>query len=64
MTTTSKDHKGKHALVIGASMGGLPAARTLSDTFEKVTILEQFYLCIGILLFGVSGLPTKDWRTP
>jgi pimeloyl-ACP methyl ester carboxylesterase len=62
MKITSK--KGKHAIVIGASMGGLLAARALSDAFENRHILERFYLCIGILLFGLSGLPTKDWRTP
>jgi 2-polyprenyl-6-methoxyphenol hydroxylase-like FAD-dependent oxidoreductase len=39
MTTTSK--KGKHAVVIGASMAGLLATRALSDAFEKVTILER-----------------------
>jgi 2-polyprenyl-6-methoxyphenol hydroxylase-like FAD-dependent oxidoreductase len=32
---------GKHAVVIGASMGGLLAARTLSDFFETVTVLER-----------------------
>lgn len=31
---------GKHAVVIGASMGGLLAARALSDFFENVTVLE------------------------
>ena len=32
---------GKHAVVIGASMGGLLAARALSDYFETVTIIER-----------------------
>ena len=32
---------GQHAIVIGASMGGLLAARVLSDHFERVTILER-----------------------
>lgn len=31
----------KHALVIGASMAGLFAARVLSDHFEKVTVIER-----------------------
>lgn len=33
--------KGKHAVVIGASMAGLYAARVLADYFEEVTILDQ-----------------------
>ena len=32
---------GQHAIVIGASMGGLLAARALSDYFGNVTILER-----------------------
>jgi 2-polyprenyl-6-methoxyphenol hydroxylase-like FAD-dependent oxidoreductase len=32
---------GKHAVVIGASMGGLLAARAASDFFENVTVLER-----------------------
>jgi len=32
---------GKHAVVIGASMAGLLAARVLSDSFERVTIIER-----------------------
>lgn len=32
---------GKHAIVIGASIGGLLAARVLADRFERVTILER-----------------------
>ena len=30
----------KHAIVVGASMGGLLAARALSRHFDKVTVLE------------------------
>jgi glycine/D-amino acid oxidase-like deaminating enzyme len=30
----------RHAVVIGASMAGLLAARVLSDHFEQVTIIE------------------------
>jgi 2-polyprenyl-6-methoxyphenol hydroxylase-like FAD-dependent oxidoreductase len=33
--------KGKHAVVIGCSIGGLLAARVLSDHFEQVTILDR-----------------------
>jgi 2-polyprenyl-6-methoxyphenol hydroxylase-like FAD-dependent oxidoreductase len=33
--------KGNHAIVIGASMGGLLAARALANFFEKVTVLER-----------------------
>lgn len=32
---------GKHTVVIGASMGGLMAARILTDYFEQVTLLER-----------------------
>jgi 2-polyprenyl-6-methoxyphenol hydroxylase-like FAD-dependent oxidoreductase len=34
-------HLGKHAIVIGASMGGLLAARALADHYEEVTVLER-----------------------
>lgn len=36
-----KISKHKHAIVMGASMGGLLTARVLSDHFEKVTIIER-----------------------
>jgi len=32
---------GKHAIVIGASLGGLCAARVLSDFFDRVTVYER-----------------------
>ena len=35
------DHPGTSAIVIGASMGGLLAARALADHFEQVTLLER-----------------------
>lgn len=35
------DTKGKHAVVIGASMGGLLAARALSEYYEQITVLER-----------------------
>ncbi|HRQ40453.1 MAG TPA: monooxygenase [Chloroflexota bacterium] len=37
----SKTFAGKRAVVIGASMGGLLAARVLADHFEQVTLLER-----------------------
>lgn len=32
---------GNHAVVLGASMAGLLAARALADFFEKVTVVER-----------------------
>ena len=32
---------GQHAIVIGASMGGLLAARALTDYYQQVTLLER-----------------------
>jgi 2-polyprenyl-6-methoxyphenol hydroxylase-like FAD-dependent oxidoreductase len=37
----------QHAVVIGASMGGLLAARALLDNFERVTILERDDIDLG-----------------
>ena len=34
-------HKGKQAIVIGGSMGGLLAARVLSNHFDEVTIIDR-----------------------
>jgi flavin-dependent dehydrogenase len=34
-------HKGKDAIVIGGSMGGLLAARVLADHFDRVTIIDR-----------------------
>lgn len=34
-------HLGKQAVVVGAGMGGLTAARALADFFEHVTVLES-----------------------
>ena len=34
-------HLGKQAIVIGASMGGLLAARALTDYYDEVTVLER-----------------------
>jgi 2-polyprenyl-6-methoxyphenol hydroxylase-like FAD-dependent oxidoreductase len=41
----------KHAMVIGASMAGLMAARMLSDHFEQVTIIERDRL------FSTTNIP-------
>ncbi|WP_234792654.1 hypothetical protein [Mycolicibacterium fortuitum] len=38
---------GKHAVVLGASMGGLLAARALADFFETVTLVERDVLPDG-----------------
>src|SRR6185369_12273385 len=32
---------GKHAVVLGASMAGLLAAKVLADRFERVTVVER-----------------------
>ena len=32
---------GKRAVVVGAGMAGLPAARVLADYFEQVIVLER-----------------------
>lgn len=39
--TSNTQTAGRHAVVIGASMGGLLAARALADFFEQVTIIER-----------------------
>ena len=46
MSTSSShnDFECQHAVVIGASMAGLLAARVLSDHFEQVTIIERDWL--------------------
>src|SRR5690349_24048538 len=35
------NRSGEHAIVIGASMGGLLAARALADSYATVTVLER-----------------------
>ena len=32
---------GEHAVVIGASMGGLLAARSLTEAYERVTVVDR-----------------------
>jgi 2-polyprenyl-6-methoxyphenol hydroxylase-like FAD-dependent oxidoreductase len=34
-------HIGEHAVVVGASMGGLLAARVLTEAYERVTVVER-----------------------
>ena len=43
---------GGHAIVIGASMGGLLAARALSDFYDQVTVLERDH-------FPIDDIPRK-----
>ncbi|HEX3547034.1 MAG TPA: 2-polyprenyl-6-methoxyphenol hydroxylase-like oxidoreductase [Mycobacterium sp.] len=38
---------GEHAVVLGASMGGLLAARVLADFYESVTVVERDVLPLG-----------------
>lgn len=35
------ERRGGHAVVLGASMGGLLAARVLADYYDKVTVVER-----------------------
>jgi 2-polyprenyl-6-methoxyphenol hydroxylase-like FAD-dependent oxidoreductase len=35
------DHCGGHAIVIGASMGGLLAARAVAEHYDRVTVIER-----------------------
>jgi 2-polyprenyl-6-methoxyphenol hydroxylase-like FAD-dependent oxidoreductase len=35
------DKRGSNAVVLGASMGGLLAARVLSDFYDRVTVVER-----------------------
>ena len=37
-----------HAVVLGASLGGLLAARVLSDHYDKVTLLEKDRLPVSV----------------
>jgi 2-polyprenyl-6-methoxyphenol hydroxylase-like FAD-dependent oxidoreductase len=38
---------GGHAIVLGASIAGLLAARALSETFERVTVIDRDRLTVG-----------------
>jgi phytoene dehydrogenase-like protein len=35
------EKSGGHAVVLGASMGGLLAARVLADFYDRVTVVER-----------------------
>jgi len=37
-----RDHPNKRAIVIGASMGGMLAARVLADYCDEVTVCERY----------------------
>lgn len=39
---------GEHAIVIGASMAGLLAARVLSDSYDRVTVIDRDVLADGL----------------
>jgi 2-polyprenyl-6-methoxyphenol hydroxylase-like FAD-dependent oxidoreductase len=47
--------KGNHAIVIGASIGGLVAARVLSESFDRVTIYDRDALPTALQTRG--GVP-------
>ena len=40
---------GRQAVVVGAGMGGLPAARVLADFFEHVVVLERDTLPLSLI---------------
>jgi flavin-dependent dehydrogenase len=41
MQMTQETFRGQHAIVIGASMAGVLAARVLAGHFDRVTVLER-----------------------
>jgi 2-polyprenyl-6-methoxyphenol hydroxylase-like FAD-dependent oxidoreductase len=43
-SSTSNRSRAGHALIIGSGIAGLIAARVLSDTFDRVTIVDRDYL--------------------
>ncbi|MCO8275510.1 FAD-dependent monooxygenase [Actinoplanes sp. TRM 88003] len=47
MANTSDTRSGRHAVVIGGSVAGLLAARALSASFERVTVLDRDELPAG-----------------
>jgi 2-polyprenyl-6-methoxyphenol hydroxylase-like FAD-dependent oxidoreductase len=49
-------HIGQHAIVIGASMGGLLAARALADFYAVITVLERdTFPQSDMLMMSVDG---------
>jgi len=58
MQASVQDHSRKrwsHAVVIGGSLAGLLASRVLSETFERVTLIERDHLPVGAQ--ARKGLP-------
>jgi 2-polyprenyl-6-methoxyphenol hydroxylase-like FAD-dependent oxidoreductase len=51
--TNPKPTIGDHAVVLGASMAGLLAARSLADFFDRVTVVERDALGAGAVRRGV-----------
>jgi 2-polyprenyl-6-methoxyphenol hydroxylase-like FAD-dependent oxidoreductase len=47
-TDRTAPRAGEHAIVIGASMAGLLAARVLSDSYDRVTVLDRDRLPDGV----------------
>jgi len=47
-TDRNAPRAGEHAIVIGASMAGLLAARVLSDSYDRVTVLDRDRLPAGL----------------
>ena len=50
---------GEHAVVIGGSMAGLLAARSLTEAYERVTVVERDALPVGLQgrTGGAAGPP-------
>ena len=48
MHVTPRVRHGHHAIIVGASIGGLLAARVLSEHFDRVTLLDRDALPSGI----------------
>jgi hypothetical protein len=51
---------GEHAVVLGASMGGLLAARVLADFHHTVTVVERYVLPVDI----ANRRGVVDWTKP
>lgn len=41
VATLTKEYAGRHAVVLGASVSGLLAARVLSEAYESITLIER-----------------------
>ena len=52
---------GEHAVVIGGSMGGLLAARVLSDHYDRVTVVERDELGVA---HPFEALDAHEQRLP